>query len=121
MRYKSTQTHAGEIRAALRSAGYTGRQVSVRSKIYSMGSSIRVKIKDASVDPTKVIEAVKGHEHIDRDEATGEILGGGNRFVNVDTSILDGPCEFCGRRTYRKGPDGKHYCEIHMPEGKSTR
>lgn len=55
-----------------RELGATSRQVSVRASSYSMGSSIHVKVRDAGIRLMSV-------EHVDRCEATGEILNGGNR------------------------------------------
>lgn len=84
MKYISTTEHAAQIRADLKARGISSRQVSVRADLYSLGSSIRIKIKDPNISIRLVREIAKSHEHIDRDERTGEILGGGNRFVSVD-------------------------------------
>src|SRR3990172_7924212 len=81
----STVERAAEIRKQLKAKGWTSRQVSVKSDLYSMGSTIRVVIKDAGV-PLSVVEAIAdAHERIDRDQY-GEILSGGNRFVDVKYS-----------------------------------
>lgn len=81
--YKNTAEHAADIRKALKSQhGWTSRQVSVKTHNYSMGSSIHVTIKDANV-PLAVVSAIaRKAERIHRD-GYGEILGGGNRFVDV--------------------------------------
>jgi len=48
-----------------------------------MGSSIDVHIKDVSI-PLNVVKAIaEEHEVIHRCEFSGEILGGGNRYVHV--------------------------------------
>lgn len=73
---------AAEIRAALKSRGISSRQVSVRADSYSMGSAVRIEIKDASVPLARVKAAAMKHERIDRDQ-WGEILNGGNRYVDI--------------------------------------
>ena len=80
----TTTEHAAEIRETLkREHRWTSRQVSVRAEHFSMGSSIHVEIKDPAV-PLPVVKAVaETAERIHRDERTGEILGGGNRYVSV--------------------------------------
>ena len=80
----TTTEHAKAIRTALKSQGITSRQVSVRSSLYSMGSSIDITIKDASISLTRIEDIASGHEHVRRCELSGEILNGGNRFVSVD-------------------------------------
>lgn len=78
----STTDHAANIRAELKRAGYSSRQVSVKSDYYSMGSAIRIRIKDAKV-PISLVKAIaEPAEDISRDQF-GEILSGGNRFVTI--------------------------------------
>lgn len=86
----STTDRAAQVRAALKAKGWTSRDVSVRADYYSMGSTLRVVIKNPSV-PLAVVEAIANeHESIDRDQ-WGEILSGGNRFVDVcyTTTAMD--------------------------------
>ncbi len=72
-----------KIRAALKAAGYGTKDVSVKNDSYSMGSSVHVRIKRATV-PKDAIEAIANkHESVRRDDS-GEILSGGNMFVSVD-------------------------------------
>lgn len=79
----TTTDHAADIRKALKAQGWTSRDVSVRADYYSMGSSIRIIIKNAAV-PMHVVERIaKGHEVIHYDHYVGEILSGANRFVDV--------------------------------------
>jgi len=78
---------AKKIRKALKEKGITSRQVSVRSSSYSMGSSIRVTIKDPSIKLAGVKEVAMGAESVRRCEYSGEILSGGNRYVNVCYSL----------------------------------
>lgn len=76
--------HAAQIRSTLKQThGWTSRQISVRSEYFSMGSSIDVIVKDPAI-PLPVVKAVaEGAESIRRCEISGEILGGGNRYVSV--------------------------------------
>jgi hypothetical protein len=87
MIYVSTTEHAAQIRQTLKAKhGWSSRQVSVRADNYSMGSSIDVIIKDPAI-PLPVVKAIaEVAEHIRRCEVSGEILGGGNRFVHVTYS-----------------------------------
>lgn len=75
---------AKQIRAALKTEmGLISRDVSVRSSIFSMGSSIDVTIKRLDVSIAKVEEIANRAKIIHRDQF-GDILGGGNRYVSVD-------------------------------------
>jgi len=70
---------ADRLRAALRQAGFNTRRVSVRGE----HSTLQVTIRDASVSLTQV-EAIAGpFESISRCEATGELLLGGNCYVDT--------------------------------------
>lgn len=79
-----TVERAKLIREALKAKGIKARQVSVTCDLYSMGSTIRVRIKDAAVKKAIVEEIANVHERIDRDHMSGEILSGANRFVDVE-------------------------------------
>lgn len=84
--YVSCTEAAALIRAALKARGWSSRKVSVRAESYSMGSSLHVVIKDASVPLLEVKAIAEEHERISYDSCSGEILSGGNRFVNVSYS-----------------------------------
>lgn len=87
----STTEHAAYIRHTLKTEhGWNSRHVSVKARYYSMGSSIDVRIKDASVALSVVEEIANKAERIDRCEISGEILSGGNRYVHVsyDSDVL---------------------------------
>lgn len=71
-----------KIRALLAAAGYGKADVSVYNKSYSMGSTVYVTIKRAEVPLAKVEAIAAAGESIHRDES-GEILGGGNTFVDT--------------------------------------
>lgn len=76
---------AAAIRRELKTRyGWTSRDVSVKSDVYSMGSSLRVLIKNPAVSVSKVREVANEYERVRYDEASGEILSGGNRFLDVD-------------------------------------
>lgn len=82
----STTDRAAVIRAALKTKGWTSRDVSVKSHYYSMGSSIYVVIKNHTVPLSVVEEIANQHERIDRCQISGEILSGCNRYVSVNYS-----------------------------------
>jgi hypothetical protein len=58
--------------------------VSVVTDSYSMGSTVRVRIKDAGVSKSIVEGVARRHERVRRCAVTGDILGGGNTFVDVE-------------------------------------
>lgn len=80
----TTTEFAATIRQTLKKQyGITSRQVSVKADHFSMGSAIRVRIKDMNIS-SKLVEGVaKQAESIRRCEYSGEILSGGNRYVTV--------------------------------------
>ena len=81
----TTTERAAAIRKTLKARyGWTGRDVSVVSDLYSMGSSIRIRIKNPAVPLAAVKAVADGHESVRYDEYSHEILSGGNRFVFVD-------------------------------------
>lgn len=79
-----TTSIAQSIRAALKTAGFNSRQISVKNDSYSMGSTVHVTIKSAEIAKDKIEEICKGFEKVDRCRETGEILSGGNSFVDVE-------------------------------------
>lgn len=85
-KYTSAAEDAVTIRQAFKLAGI---KASVRSELYSGGSSIHVQVKKGSVQEAKAL--AKKCEKISRCEASGEILSGGNRYVSVSASetLLD--------------------------------
>lgn len=74
------------IRTALKSIGISNRRVSVRAENYSMGSSINIEIKDATIAMSTVKAIAETQERIDRCEITGDILSGGNRYLHISYS-----------------------------------
>ncbi len=71
---------AGNLRAALKQAGFSARRVTVRQH----HSTLYVTIRDAAVSLTKVAAIADQYESVRRDHVTGEILCGGNTFVKVE-------------------------------------
>lgn len=78
----TTTDAAAAIRATLKAKGISSRAVSVRTDYYSMGSAIRIEVKDPTVSLAMVEDLASQHEQIQRD-GWGEILGGGNRYVTA--------------------------------------
>ena len=75
-----------EVAEYLKSKGYNRTKVSVKHEYCGYSDRYIVTVKDASI-PLKDIETlVKKFESIDRDEATGEILSGGNTYIHVNYS-----------------------------------
>jgi hypothetical protein len=67
------------LRAAIKTAGFNGRKVTVRLD----HSTLRVTIRDASA-PLSTVKAIADQfSSVRRCEKTGEILCGGNTFVDV--------------------------------------
>lgn len=81
-----TLSKADMLRAALKAAGYNARQVTVRHD----SCTLRVTVRSARVSLAHVEEIAGAFEKIDRDQATGEILCGGNTFVDAsyDRAVL---------------------------------
>lgn len=71
--------NAQQIKKQIKAAGISTKGVSVRVE----PSSVDCRIKNLSVDKDAIKPIVQSYESIDRCEATGEILQGGNTFVNV--------------------------------------
>jgi hypothetical protein len=74
---------ADALRAALKTAGYNRRQVSVKHDQYSMGSHIYVTIRDLEIAKSAIESIANSFENVRRDES-GEILGGGNTYLTVE-------------------------------------
>lgn len=71
------------IRAAYKKLGWNNRQISVRAAGVTHSDSISVVIKDLSIGIAAVRNVAMRHEKIDRCEITGDILLGGNTYVQV--------------------------------------
>ena len=79
-KYQTTAEKSAEIRTNLKKLyGITSRQVSVTSR----NGSIEVRIHDHKVDVREVRNLADKHESVRYCEVSGEILSGGNTFLNV--------------------------------------
>ena len=83
--YESATEIAKKIRKELKLQNINSKQVSVRSEYFSMGQAVRVSINDSSVNPETVKTIASYYVRIHRDPSTGEILGGGNTYITVNT------------------------------------
>jgi len=75
----SNTTPAQTLRASLKAAGFNARRVTVRDN----HSTLYVTIRDAWASLTEVKAIADEFRVVHRCEATGEILCGGNTFVDV--------------------------------------
>ena len=82
MAYLSMKDRAQQIREALKAAGIKRSEVGVTVMHYT-ALKLQLKVEASTLDMQAVFNASEGHESIDRCEATGEILSGGNTFVFV--------------------------------------
>lgn len=71
------------IRAALKEKGITSKQVSVRSGYCTYSSYTDITIKDMSVRINDVKRICNAFESVRYDEYSGEILAGGNTYIQV--------------------------------------
>jgi hypothetical protein len=77
---------AAQIRARYKARGWTSPQISVRNSNFSLGSSVRVLVRDPQI-PFRLAERLANQEErISRCGLTGETLGGGNMYVHVQHS-----------------------------------
>lgn len=80
----TSKEKAKAIRAALKEAGFTSRQVSVRHRYVGYSSSFNITIKDGNISEMQVKNICKRFESYETDERTGEILEGGNDYILVE-------------------------------------
>lgn len=73
-----------EIKEVLRKEGIDTRYISVRHKWCGYSDMWWVEIKSEEIDRQRVQRICNRFEKIDRDERTGEILMGGNTYVDVN-------------------------------------
>ena len=75
-----TQSQSARLlRAALKAAGFNARRVTLRQS----HSTLRITIRDAWVSITQVQAIAAPFEQVQRCHLTGEILSGGNLFIEV--------------------------------------
>jgi|GEM_PF-2842277 len=75
---------AKKMNEALKKAGFSRRQVTVRHRRALYDDAYRVMVHDPKVSLLQIEEITGEFEVIRYDEYCGEILAGGNNFVNVD-------------------------------------
>ena len=80
----TSKEKAKAIRTALKEAGITSKQVSVKHRYCGYSSSYHITIKDGNVSELQIKDICKRFESVDYDERTGEILEGGNDYIFVD-------------------------------------
>lgn len=85
----STEIQAN-VKKQIKEAGYSLRQVSVR-KDGGLDTALEITIRCAKVDRNVIDRIAKGNEDIDKCEASGEVLCGGNTycFVRVMQEVLN--------------------------------
>jgi hypothetical protein len=82
----TTKEAAAQLRQQFKRRGYNSRDISIRMEQYSLGSTIHIEIKTPKL-PLPAVKAIcKQAEHVRYCEASGEILSGGNRFVEIHRS-----------------------------------
>lgn len=81
--YVPVTEKAKMIRAEIKKAGIPSKSVSVRSHGIGFSSAIDVVIKDHSVDIEIIANIANKFKEISRDNYTGEILMGGNTYVDI--------------------------------------
>jgi hypothetical protein len=79
----TTTEEAARIRAAYKARSWSSRMVSVRAEYFSLGSEINIEFKDPRIHFADAIRIARASEKIHRCEITGEILGGGNRYLGI--------------------------------------
>lgn len=85
--YEPCKETAKRVRQALK-IKFPDTKFSVRSENFSMGSAVRVRWTDGPLEK-EVSEVIRIYETIHRDQATGEILDGGNRYITTTRVISD--------------------------------
>lgn len=81
----TTKEKIKAIREQLKQLGYNNRKISVTDGGGTLESSIRVRVKFVPIleQIQEIKEVAEKYRQVRYDDATGEILGGGNTFVNV--------------------------------------
>lgn len=79
------------IEAELKKAGYNRTKVTVRYRRITHDRGIQITIKDLNINKQDIEKIVKKYEKIDWDEINGEILAGGNTYIDIeyDQKIVD--------------------------------
>lgn len=76
-------TKTTEMKRILRAAGIDTKKVSITHKYCGYSEAYNVKLLTKEIDAKAVEKLLNKYESVDRDEYTGEILLGGNTYVDV--------------------------------------
>jgi hypothetical protein len=114
---------AAAIRTELKAAKISSRAVNVRVERYSMGSTVHVVVRSASVDFAAVKAIAESRESIRRDES-GEILGGGNVYIDVRAELKETPAAPAPEPKAASAPEetlgGKIYVDKARPQDRAN-
>lgn len=72
------------IREILKKEGFKRTDISVKNIRCPIDTTIRVEIKNPYINRQMVDDLLKNFNDVDRDIRTGEILSGGNTYINVE-------------------------------------
>lgn len=111
MAYETVAETAKKIREGLK-AKFPGQKFSVRSDSFSLGSAVRIEWMDGPTE-AQVSRIAQPHEAVTRDTMTGEILGGGNRYITMRREYSEGLLRRVAERVCRER-------DLPMPTIKTT-
>lgn len=91
----SSVEQASKLRNELKSRGYSNRKVSVNHNYGGYSASIHVTIKDLSIPLREIHELASRYQSVTYCDRTGEVLEGGNTYVqvNYDYELLENATE----------------------------
>lgn len=83
-KFKILLEGTNEVADFLKTKGYNRTKVSVKHSYYGYDDGYKVTVKDVSIPLEKIKELVLKFRSVDYDERSGEILSGGNTYVDVE-------------------------------------
>lgn len=81
---KNAEEIKKQIREELKKLGYNNRLVSVREDQGGLNWSFEITVKDLNINLKPIQEIADKYKQIDKCEASGEILNGGNLYIFVE-------------------------------------
>lgn len=75
--------NSSDLKKYLKENGIDTKNISIRHSYFGYSDGFNVTIKDININRKKVEHLLNKFESIDRDERTGEILAGGNTYIDV--------------------------------------
>lgn len=72
------------LRSDLKKFGWNSKQISVTGKYVAYDSVLKIRIKDLNISKVAVEKIANQFSSIDYCETSGEVLEGGNTYVNID-------------------------------------